>query len=896
MSFPSSTPTWRRYLTFWRSDIRADVDEELRFHFAERVEELMARGLDGEAAERTAREEFGDVSEVRAQLHDIGHRMARRTDRAEWLRSLMSDFRYGARSLGRTPLMAGAIVLTLALGVGVNAAMFSLLDVLYLRPPAGVARPEGVNRVWVERTFESGRQFWPSFDYSTYRAIRDALGSSAATAIYSFPHTAATSAAGGASDAVVASASADFFELLGVRPARGRTFTAEDDKLGDPANVAVISDAYWRRAFDGAPDVLGGSVTIGKERYTIVGVMRPGFAGVELDAADVWVPFAATYPARAGAWWQNRNYNGFQVLVRPNATVGIAAIGDQITRVLHRRELLRIPADTLNVARLGSIIRARGPGKTDQEVGIAARLGGVAAIVLLIAIANVVNLLFSRAVRRRQEIAVRLALGIPRARLVRLLVTESVLLSLVAGVAALAAAWWGGGIIRALLLPGIHWAAAPLNWRVLVFAITLAIVAGILAGLVPAMQSANPALTDALKSGVREGAVQRSGLRSALLIVQVALSMVLLVGAALFLESLSNVRGVDIGFDARQLVFARIQFETPDTVSKARLEQALGDISRRLRTTPGVKQVALASAQPMYSFSFTKIFPDADTLTHKILAPAFSVVSPEFFEATGLRTVRGTGFGSGTSRQVVINSAMADGWWPGQSALGRCIRFGNPDAPCFIVAGVVENGHRDNVIEDPKPQFYVPPGAPQFDGFEPQILVVRADPTVHTLLMNEIRAELRRELPTAQAAIERMSDELEPQYRPWKTGAALFTLFGLLAIIVAAVGIYSTVNYVVSQRTHEFGIRIALGAQMTEVLRQVVGDGLRPVIVGVVAGIALALAGGRLIASLLYGVAPSDVRVLAVVSAGVVAVAAAAALVPARRASTVDPIAALRAE
>ena len=887
---------WRRYVTFWRKDIRGDVDEELRFHFEERVEELMAQGLDRNAAERSAHEEFGDVSEVRTQLHDIAHRMARRTDRVEWVRSLAADIRYGARSLGRTPMMAGAIVLTLALGVGVNAAMFSLLDALYLRPPAGVAHPEGVHRVWVEWDFNNRRQFWPGFDYPTYRAIRDALGGSAATALYTLPHASPLSFATAKSEANVSNVTAGFFGLLGARPTRGRIFTADEDKLGSPVNVAVISDAYWHRAFDADPDLLGKPISIGRDRYTIVGIMQPGFSGVDLDATEVWLPFAAPSPARAAAWWENRNYNGFQMLVRPRVGLATGAVDAQIMRVLHRPDLLLRPADTLTVAKLGSILRARGPGKTQQEVGIAARLGGVAAIVLLIAIANVVNLLLSRAVRRRQEIAVRLALGISRRRLIRLLVSESVLLSLLAGIASLAAAWWGGNTMRTLLLPDIRWASAPLNWRVLTFAMAVAIAAGVLAGLVPAIQSVNPALTDALKSGLREGTVQRSRLRGALLVVQVALSMVLLVGAALFLESLSKVRGIDIGFDSRELVFARIRFDAPDTVGAVRLEQALGSIAGRLRSAPGVKQVALSSMEPMYGFSRTRFYPDADTVAHKISSPTFSVVSPEFFETTGLRMVRGAGLGSGTSQRVVINRAMAEGLWPGENPIGRCIRFQKPEAACFTVSGVVETAHRDNVIEGPMPQFYLPAGAPQFDGFRLRALVVRADPTAHALVMTQLSQEARRELPTAQVAIERMSDELEPQYRPWKMGAALFALFGLLAIIVAAVGIYSTVNYVVSQRTHEFGVRIALGAQTSDILRQVIGDGVRPVIVGVIVGIALALAGGRLIASLLYGVAPSDARVLTVVSGGLVLVAIAAAFVPARRAARVDPIAALRAE
>ena len=241
--------------------------------------------------------------------------------------------------------------------------MFSLLDVLYLRPPAGVAHPEGVHRVWVERTFESGRQFWPGFDFPTYRAIRDALGNTAAIAIYTLPRARPIAARSGSSDAMVSNVSAEFFAVLGARPARGRAFTAVDDKLGEPASVAIISDAYWHRALYAEPDVLGKSITIGKQPYTIVGIMPRNFTGVELDATDVWLPFAAVYPATEGAWWENRNRNGFQLLIRPREGVATAAIDAQVTRVLHRPDLLFRADDTLQVARLGSIIRARGSAR-----------------------------------------------------------------------------------------------------------------------------------------------------------------------------------------------------------------------------------------------------------------------------------------------------------------------------------------------------------------------------------------------------------------------------------------------------------------------------------------------------------------------------------------------------
>lgn len=899
MSFPERTPRWRRYLRFWRRDVGADIDDELRFHLDERVADLVARGWAPDTARRTALEELGELAEVRDALTAIDRRIARRRDRIDWLRSAVADLRYAARSLARTPMVAVTVVLTLALGLGANVAMFSLLDVLYLRPPAGVVDPGGVHRLWHEIAFEEGVRFWSGMDVPTYTAVRDALGADAATAIYSMPEERRLGPEPDAPRAMVSAASAGFFPLLGVRAERGRLFGPDEDRFGTPARVAVVSDAFWRDRLAADPAVLGRALTIGKQRYTIVGVLPRGFAGVELDAAAVWIPFAAHEPGFRGeqVWWQNRNVNGFQVLVRPRAGLAAAALDPRITRALHRPDLVWHPADTLLVARLGSIIRARGPGVADQEVRIAERLGGVAAIVLLIAIANVVNLLLARAVRRRREIAVRVALGISRGRLIAMLASESMLLALVAAAGAVLAAWWGGALLRALLLPDVHWATPPLHWRVLAFALLVSLAAGAVAGLVPAFQSADPDLNETLKAGAREGSVHRSRLRAALVVAQAALSMVLLVGAALFLESLANVRALDLGFDARRLLFASVAVDASDSVAAARLGESLRHEADRLRAAPGVEDVALTSIRPMQGFRFRTMFPDADTIRHRIGLPTFDAVSPEYFRTVGLRVLRGGVFaGSGSPRSIVVNQAMADGLWPGENPIGRCIRFDGPRAPCFAIVGEVETARRNQIIEDPKPQYYVPFGVPPFAGIEPSSIIVRAEPAVQAAVEDEIRQALRRDFPTGRATIVRMSDQLEPQYRPWKLGATLFTLFGLLALVVAAVGIYSTVAYGVSQRAHEFGVRIALGARTPDVTRQVVGEGMRIVAIGVIAGAALALATGRLVASLLYGIAPWDVGVMTVVGLVLVAIAGAAAAIPAWRASRVDPVVALRAD
>src|SRR5262245_4731770 len=458
MPYPVGTPSWRRYLLFWRRDPQSDIDAELRFHFDARIEDLIALGRTPESARAQAEEEFGDVVVARARLRAIDDRLEQRRRRRDWIDSLRQDVAYSARSLTRSPTVSIKIVLTLALGLGVNAALFSLLDVVYLRPPAGVANPGGVQRIWKQAVYvDRGQVYSAIFDYPTYRAMRDALGNDAATAIYTWPAKQPLSPDPSGPQAVVSHASASYFDLLGVSARLGRTIEDDDDRFGSPALVAVISDDFWRRHFDASPNVLGQIVRVATRRFTVVGVMPPRFTGVDLSATDIWLPLAARMPNPSTRWWEDGRRNGMGVLARPRANVGPPQLEARLTRASHQPSLLRRPQDTLNVVKLGSIITARGPGEPDQEVRIAARLGGVAVLVLLIACANVVNLLLARGVRRRRELAVRLALCISRPRLLRLLVVESILLSLVAVVAALVAAYWGGSILRALLLPNVNW-------------------------------------------------------------------------------------------------------------------------------------------------------------------------------------------------------------------------------------------------------------------------------------------------------------------------------------------------------------------------------------------------------------------------------------------------------
>ena len=882
--------------------VQRDVDRELRFHFDTRIQELVAQGLSREAAQARAVAEFGDVDAVRAGLVDIDSDAARRRGRLERLDALRQDVAYAARALRRTPAVSLTIILTLALGLGANAAMFSLLDAIYLRPPAGVADADAVRRVWAERRFSSGAQFWRGFDYAGYAAIAEAVDGRATATLYHGPDERKLGRGENAPRVNAAGAAASYFSVLGLRPLLGRFYMADEDGLATAAPVAVISEHFWQRTYGGDPDVVGTELELDGRRATIVGVAPAGFRGIDLDATDVWMPIAQFVGVdRPGGapWWQDPNVNGFQVVVRLEPGVREAALVPRLTQVL-RGPGIGYRQDTLTVASFGAINTERGPGEASTEMKVATRLAGVALIVLLIACANVVNLLLARAVNRRREIAVRLALGISRRRLVRLLVTESVLLSLVAGMAALAAAWWGSEVLRALLMPEVEWHGAPLHWRVLLFALAATLVAGTAAGLVPGLQAASPNLTAALKAGARAGAAHRSALRSFLVAAQAALSVVLLVGAVLFVRSLQNVKAHDVGYAVDRLVFAAAAYDTRDSVRDAAIPDRLRALEERVAGMPGVERVALTSMRPLWGISFVAYHVDGDTVGRRLPAGLYTAVSPSFFAATGTKVVAGRAFtdprGAESPFAVMVNEAMARALWPGQDAIGRCVRFEDPAAPCAPVVGVVQNAIVSSIDEAPQPQFYVSLDDPPMKTWGARELVVRASTESVLAVRAALRQMLRAEFPGATPSIHTMAEAMAPEYRPWDLGAKLFTLFGLLALLVAAIGTYSTVSYTVSQRTHEFGVRIALGARAADVLRQVVGEGLRTALVGAAAGIALALAAGRAVAALLYGIEPRDPATLVVVAAVLMAIVVVASLVPAWRAARADPVTALRVD
>jgi predicted permease len=879
------------------------VDDEVRFHIAERVADLEALGESPEAARERALEEFGDVDAVRAELVEIDRGVASRRRRADWWEGIAQDARHVARGLLRSPGFTMMVVVTLALGIGANAVVFSLIDRLFFQPPSGVPHPEEVRLVkftvtspLTHKTFMRG-----VYNYPEFRSVAAALPVGVVAAGYVKDRLPLGSAAN-APKVGIEYAVGDYFRVLGLEPEAGRFFEGDEQSPAGLTPVAVISHELWLQYFDGRHDVLGDSLRLGTHSYTVIGVAPAGFEGVGLDAAELWLPFntLSRGAGRRGDWYEEPHTFYVHILAHGAWPAELHATAAAATNALRASEMVH---DSAAVASLEPLRGAADAEFHTGEFSISRRLAGVATIIFLIACANVANLLLVRALGRRRETAVRLALGVGRRRLAAQFMSEAVLVAVIGGAVAILLTWWTSRALRHVLLPSVQWGSGMLTTRVIVFATVAALVAGIAAGLVPAIQAGDPELVESLRGGAREGRAMRNRTRTTLLIVQTALSVVLLAGAGLFIRSLRQVQAIDIGYDSDRLVFAYAVPTQEDTSAARRVDAMLPALAERLAHIPDVERVSLAAMAPMYGFSTSDMFiPGVDSLapTGPFGFPTFSVVSPGYFGTVGISIREGRGFDSGdvagSEPVVVINRTMARSYWPKGNALGSCIILGKRDAPCRRVVGIASDSRVLNVIEEPAPSYYVPiTQAP--DGYGAGVMVIRTrsgrvDATV-AAVTRELRAALGG---AARPRVQPMEETIAKDFHTWKLGASLFSVAGLLALLVAAVGIYSTVAYMVGQRTHEIGVRIALGARSSNIARVVIGHGIGIVAAGIAVGLLAAIAMGKLVASLLYGITPRDPVVLGAVAVALLIVAVAACLVPARRAMRVDPMETLRTE
>jgi predicted permease len=826
------------------------------------------------------------------------------------LDSFLQDLTYALRGLRAKPAFTTAIVLTLALGIGANAAMFALVDRLLFRPPPFLVNPDAVHRVYGFQTYRGKERPGLGGQYARYVDLSKFTTSFDRTAGFT-ERDLAVGIGDASREMRVAVVSASFFGFFDAPPALGRYFLPSEDATPSGANVAVASYARWQTEYGGRKEILGTKVQIGPDVYEIIGVSAPGFVGLwPNDPPAYFIPITAygASQARGGflkdeSWWTTYHWGWMDMIARTKPGVSEAKANADVTQAfLKSIEAERVGSPRMPPtkmmrprAQIGSILSERGPNASGFAK-VAAWLGGVSVVVLMIACANVANLLFARALRRRREIAVRLALGVSRGRLLSQLLTESVLLALAGGVAGVLVAQWSNAGLRMAFLPGSVSQSVLKDQRTLLFAGVAALIAGLLTGLAPILQASRADLTADLKAGAREGIYQRSRLRATLLLLQGALSVMLLVGAGLFVRSLTNVRNIRLGFDADPVLLVELNMRGVqlDSVQDVDLRRRLLE---RAQTTPNVQSATLQIGVPFWSTWSMGLYVSGIDTVARLGRFDLSAVSPDYFTTMGTRILRGRSFLATDLEHsqlvLVVSQAMAKALWPNEDAIGKCIRISADTMPCRYVVGIAEDIKSHQLSNDTDMYYYLP--ATQFKPNRTGLFVrVRGEASKSA---EAVRRSLQKEMPGASyITTTPLSEVLGQQTRSWRLGASMFSAFGVLALLLAAIGLYSVIAYNVAQRTHEMGVRMALGAQAADVIRLVVKEGMAFGIAGVVIGGAIALAAGKWLAPLLFDESPRDPAVFAVVAVALLGVALAASWLPALRASRVEPTKALRYE
>ena len=882
-----------------RSTVDADIDDELAFHLDATTERLVASGMTRDAARREALRRFGDVPLTRAALREIDQSQERRRRWRERFDALRLDVRLAARGLRRSPGLVAAVVLTLALGLGANVTMFGIVDRLLLRPPAHVREPDMVGRMYVTREVTGLGAFTGSVtSYAVFDGMRRRVTGFEALAAVATPER--TVGRGEAARlARIGEVSGEYFGVLRPRPVVGRLFGLEEDRAATP--VIVLSHAMWQRDFNGAADVAGKPVVLDGRQFTVIGVAPRGFTGGSLAEIAAWIPMgAAGYEETIRDEWRTVfNSSWLQVIGRRRADVSVERAGAELTTAYRNVQPPEREAHRKADAVLGALVQERGPpGNATGRVAV--WLAGVAAIVLLIACANVANLLLARTLRREREVAVQLALGAGGGRLARQLFIECTLLVLAGTVAALVVALGGARLIATLLLPTVAWDSGIVDLRSLAVTAAIAGVVTLLIGLSPALQARGTAVLAALRGGGRGSTARSSRVRTTLTVMQAALSVMLLVGAGLFVRSLRHARDLDLGFDADRVLVAVVELERLG-YDEARVRRFWDTAQERIGALPGVERASLAVTAPfMASWNNTITVPGRDTLPElHDEVPYLNPVTPEFLQTMGTRVVRGRDFlptdREGAAPVVIINEPMARILWPRGDAVGKCFHIGSDTTPCREIVGIAEEARRGSIRDTESIQYYLP--IDQFERTRSMFLFVRARGEDAAALVPVVRRTLLEIDPNiTYPDVEPIRALLDPEMRPWRLGATLFTAFGALALLVAAVGLYGVLAYDVAQRTRELGVRSALGARSRDVLWLVLRRGMTVAATGVAVGLVLSLVAVRWIADLLFGVPARDPLTLGVVATVLLLVAAVASVVPAWRATRVSPQAALRME
>ena len=804
------------------------------------------------------------------------------------LRDLIQDFRYAARLLRRSPGFTLVAVAALALGIGANTAIFTVVDTLLLRP-LPYANPDRLAVVWEHNLPRDRKNNVVSpGNFIHWRELNQSFSELSAVSM-SFRTT--LTGAGEPVELPVQYISGTLFGMLGVRPALGRDFTPQEDAPG--VTAITISDRLWRQRFSADRGIVNRTIMLDGRPNLVVGVMAPGFSILD-KAVDVWstVGFPPAARTPRGRW--------ICVVGRLKNGVTMAQAQDDMVRV-HAELTRRFPE--FNTGWTANVVPLKQQLTGEVRPALWVMLGAVG-FVLLIACANVGNLVLARATARQRELAVRAALGAGRGRLIRQMLAESVLLSLLGAAAGLVLAWWALLALRTSVaerLPIARLEQVGIDGTVLLFTLATALTSAILFGIAPALTSAGPKLTDTLKDGGRSGSAGRGArVRSAFVVVEVALALVLLVGAGLLLRSFVTLLRVDPGFDPARTITMKVSIPTSKYTDAGHRQAFFNQLFERLDALPGVVATGGNSFLPMAGLGAATSFEivgQPKPAAGQAPVTDVRVVTHNYFQAMGVPLLRGRAFDrrdDGTQiRRVIVNQALARKHFPGEDAIGKSIIVGwNDEGPDEIV-GIVGDVRQQDLETEARATIYWPPGRFTYPF---ATVAIRTAGEPHGVVPAAVAALHDLDPNVAAADIKTMYDVLDASVAQRRLTMMLLAGFAVLALVLAAVGIYGVIGYSVSQRTHEIGIRMALGAPRGAVLRMVVGQAMALAAVGLLAGGAGAWLLTRLMQKLLFGVTPSDPLTFAAVSGILALVAAVAASIPGVRATRVDPVVALRSE
>ena len=853
-----------RILRLWAAKTRGlfmpqredqELDGEIQDHLELLKERYIRQGMSAQDAHRAARKQFGNVT------------MLKERQRAQ--RSFLSpaeiwgDIRFGMRMILKKPGSNAAVVVALALGIAMTAAVFSFVNALLLRPPAGVKATGSLIEIWLHKRDSTGVQSYFPFTYPDYVDYRDHSRSLEGILAFDGDGTRAIWNRSGEGQVIQGQVvSGNFFSLLGVTAALGRTISNADDQVGSPQLVVVLSHSFWERQFGADPSVVGRTLVLNGATFNVIGIAPAGFTGMVVATdPDFWAPLTAQEQFTHDKGRLTDRHSSW-LIVAGRLRSGVDAVKAQAEmHVLAHQAELDHPDTNKNLdATVYAATLVPGPyrGYVRAFTGL---LLAVFALVLLIACTNAASLLLARAANRAREMAVRSALGAGRARLVRQILVESLLLSSIAGMAGALLSWWLARLLLGLKPPSLPLTLeVPLDWRVLLFGVLVSLATGVIFGIVPALRCARVEAAPVLKEETKSAGLRKSRLRSLLLIGEIAACVVLLACAALCVRSLLHANSIDPGFDTRHIAVATLDPEALG-YSPAKIAAFYRQMLDHVRALPNVTAASYVNHLPLgTSREQTSVGRTFDKDSDQIPTDVFRV-GPGYFSAMGVALLHGRDFtqqetDAEASSVAIINEALARKLWPGQDPIGQRVAFGGEKKTSAVI-GVVKDGKYRTLGEEPIRVVFRGQMPPM------RTLVIRTTGDSRPVL-EALRHEVQVVDPLMAATdVQTIEEYMALPLFPARTTGLLLGASGILAVILTAIGLFGVIAYVVSQRTHEIGVRMALGARRTDVMKLVMRQGLYITMIGLGIGLAAACAAGRLLSPLLYGIGANDPVTLA---------------------------------